>query len=86
MKKLTSKPPIGIAYIVASYIQRPFGGICSMVKESSTTFVTSGSSCERCYFGYVDLKEFLRFVDYLDRKYTGLGYNVHRICNVSLSK
>lgn len=87
MKKSFSpyKPYIGIAYIVASYV-RTSGGICSMVKESSTTFVTSGTACERCYFGYDDLKEFLRFVDYLDHKYTDLGYKVHRVCNISISR
>lgn len=86
MKKCsTFKPYIGIAYIVASYVRTP-AGVCSIVKESSTTFVTSGSQCERCYFGYDDLKEFLRFVDYLDRKYNDLGYKVHRTCNISISR
>lgn len=79
------KPYIGIAYIVASYVRTP-AGVCSMVKESSATFVTSGSTCERCYFGYEELKEFLRFVDYLDHKYTDLGYKVHRVCNISISR
>lgn len=77
--------PIGIAYIVASYV-RTLGGVCSMVKESSTTFVASGSTCEKCYFGFEELKDFLRFVDYLDRKYNDLGYKVHRTCNISISK
>lgn len=88
MRKCSStyKPYIGIAYIVATYIKRPYGAVCSMVKESSTTFVSSGSMCERCYFGYEELKEFLRFVDYLDYKYNDLGYKVHLSCNISISK
>lgn len=74
--------PTGLACIVAKYVKTP-GGVCSVIQESVTDF---GSSTNRSYFGFEDLKDFLRYVDYLDRNYTALGYKVHRLCNISISK
>lgn len=74
--------PVGIAYIVAKYVKTP-AGVFSMIQESVTNF---GSSSNKCYFGHEVLKDFLRYVDYLDCKYTDLGYKVHRSCNISISK
>lgn len=83
MKKCHSvTPPVGIVYLVAKYVKTP-AGVFSRIQESITDF---GSSCERCYFGYEELKEFLRFVDFLDHKYNDLGYKVYRSCNISISK
>lgn len=75
--------PTGLAYIVASYIRRPTGSVCSMIQVSATDF---GSSTNKSYFGHEVLRDFLRYVDYLDFKYTDLGYKVHRICNISISR
>ena len=74
--------PVGIVYIVAKYVKTP-AGVCSMIQESTTDF---GSSSNKCYFGHEVLKDFLRYVDYLDHKYTDLGYKVHRVCNISISR
>ena len=82
MKRVAAKSPTGIAYIVAKYIKTP-AGVCSMIQESVTDF---GSSSNKCYFDHEVLKDFLRYVDYLDHKYTDLGYKVHRVCNISISR
>lgn len=74
--------PVGIAYIVAKYVKTP-AGVLSMIQESVTDF---GSSSNKCCFGHEVLKDFLRYVDYLDHKYTDLGYKVHRVCNISISR
>lgn len=75
--------PTGIVYIVASYIRRPTGSVCSMIQVSITDF---GSSTNKSYFGHEVIKDFLRFVDYLDFSYTDLGYKVHRTCNILISR
>lgn len=72
--------PTGIAYIVAKYVKSP-AGISSVVQVSVTDF---GSSTNRTYFGHHVLKDFLRYVDYLDNKYNDLGYKVHRVCNITI--
>lgn len=82
MKRVASKSPTGIAYIVAKYVKTP-AGISSMIQESVTDF---GSSSNKCYFGHEVLKDFLRYVDYLDHKYTDLGYKVHLTCSISISR
>lgn len=74
--------PVGIVYIVAKYVKTP-AGVCSMVQVSVTDF---GSSTNKTYFCHEVLKDFLKYVDYLDYKYTDLGYIVHRVCNVSISR
>lgn len=74
--------PVGIAYIVAKYVKTP-AGVCSMVQVSVTDF---GSSTNKTYFGHDVLKDFLKYVDYLDYKYNDLGYKVHRLCSISISK
>ena len=74
--------PVGVVYIVAKYVKTP-AGVSSFVQESITDF---GSSTNKTYFGHEVLKDFLRYVDYLDFKYTDLGYKVHRVCSISISK
>lgn len=75
-------PPVGLVYIVGKYVKTS-AGVVAFIQES---ILDPGSATNRTYYGYEVLKEFLRFVDYLDHKYTDLGYKVHRVCNISISR
>lgn len=76
------KFPTGIVFIVGKYVKTT-AGVVSIIEASIADF---GSSTNRTYFGYDNLRDFLSYIDYLDRKYSDLGYKVRRLCNVSISR